>query len=217
MIGKRLYFYIGVIGSGKNFAAEEKFNECKAYYHRRIDKYGNPMYLGFSDPIRKDVFKLLGFQPTDTSEYENFKNQNIIIRSGDRMIQGNTGRKILQLYGTDIQKYYDKQIWEKEFVKGLRRFFFSDYTDLLCYDCRHIGEVAVVLDELKEMNIFEEMIREERIKFIFCNFKSPRYEISNHESEKFAISLIEKGYSHRQDITEDIINIYHNVNNIQGD
>ena len=161
---KKIISYIGVIGAGKSFSAKAQ--------KKHLESQGKTVeILSFADSIREMIWLLLGWKPTNDSEYEKFKKSTITFFGGEL-----TGRELLQRFGTDVLRdTYDKNIWVNQFIKKVNQST-SDY--ILVTDCRFDNEVL----ELMKHNT----------EFIFCNYPSWRYEISDHESEQFAKDCLKK-------------------------
>lgn len=186
----KIIAYIGVIGSGKNF-----------YAKKEVEKYNNPIFINFSDAIREYTWKILGWSPKDEEEYELFKKSDIILDvtncPSDKKESMSKirfkGREFLQRLGTDVMKERNKYIWADIWSERARDVVINRKNDaIICSDCRHEIEVSAVLS-MEDLGC--------DVKFIFCDYKSNKYELDAHDSERFARSLIGK-FEDLQDITE---------------
>jgi len=161
---KKIIAYIGVIGAGKSFSAKN--------YKKKLESQGKKVeIMSFADAIREMLWKLLKWEPKSNKEYDQFKKSDIKFDNVSL-----TGRELLQRFGTDIMRdMVDKDIWLKQFIKKVNN---SEADYILCTDCRFENEVKLLMSHNTE--------------FIFCNYESWRYEITDHESEKFAKKCIDK-------------------------
>lgn len=188
----KITVFMGVCGSGKNFYADKFFKTC--------DK---PTYISFSEPIRQMTWGILNWKPKDDKEYEKFKEEyKISVRTEeDKELNFITGRKILQLIGTDVlRNMYRDDIWAEIWGENAKKIINEGkHTDIVAYDCRYENEVRKILEISEYYNC--------DVQFIFCDYRSERYMILEHESEKMAVSLIGK-FKDQDDITLYIKNKY---------
>jgi len=160
----KIVVYIGVMGSGKDYQA-----------HKLITNQ-NYVKVAFADEVRKDLWKLIGWEPKTEQAYEDFKNHKFVNLDGSTY----TGRDLLQRYGTNIRREEDENVWARKTVQTLKKHIKSGLTKFVITDCRFENEV----EYLKQFNIQNKNID---VEFRNCNYKSDRYDISSkHESEKFS-------------------------------
>ena len=109
----KLRVYIGVIGSGKDYKAQQ---ECDTV-------------LNFADAVRKDIWKLIGWEPKTSEEYEIFKKTEFFGNSLD--LKGHnisfTGRDLLQRYGTDIRREEYPDYWANRLIEILKLYNSNSY------------------------------------------------------------------------------------------
>jgi len=157
----KIIAYIGVIGSGKDYQA----NEMKKHLE---SKDRTVKTIKFADALREMIWLLIGWTPKTEEEYEKFKKSTFSFFGGEF-----SGREILIRLGTDIMRNYDKNVWVNKMMLKINSST-EDY--ILITDCRFTNEVNCLIDC--------------GAKFIFCNYKSERYELKNHSSEAFAQKCI---------------------------
>ena len=155
--------YIGVIGSGKDYTAEK---ECT-------------VKLGFADKLREDVWRLLGWKPTTTEEYDTFKQD--IIRLEDERLGDTSGRQLMCNYADIIKEenpnYFTEHLLKKLKVRLLDPTCWDDVIGIT--DCRFPEEVKALLQFEKENFV--------RVTFVHCDFPSHRYDpVGEHNSERMA-------------------------------
>lgn len=171
---KEIIAFIGVIGSGKDY------NTKKAHEARKGSKI-----LGFSDGVREFTWNMLGWKPSDEREYEYFKENRVMVLNGYDWpaIHTATGRQLLENVADQMRRY-DPEFWGKYWKeKAKRELAVTDC--LIVPDCRHTEEAEKIITLASHMGI--------RYQFYFCNYKSEKYEIRDHSSEKFAQKLIDVG------------------------
>lgn len=166
--------FIGVIGSGKDY-------QCGL-----LEKEGYTR-IGFSDGVRNLTWKFLNWEPNNSIAYENFK-RNYFNVFGERLL----GRQILQRVGT-IMREEDEDFWARKWYNTVSSQSFIDVGKICVSDCRYPNEVDFIKRFCQEKRF--------KLKIYFCNFKSERYELNDHESENLARTLLNKGYNDLDDIT----------------
>ena len=185
--------YIGVIGSGKNF-----------YAKKMAEEYKTPAFVNFSDAIREYTWTILGWKPNSEEEYELFKQSDIILdtKNCPGAMKENMdkvrfkGREFLQRLGTDVMKDRNKDIWAEVWFERAGKIAAEGKHDIIiCTDCRHEVEVSAVLDMQEYYGC--------NVQFIFCDYKSNKYELDDHDSERFARSLIGR-FVDLEDITDEM-------------
>lgn len=175
--------FVGVIGSGKDFHA----GKLQEQGYQRID---------FKDELIRMVSDIVGFDVS--KEYDWFKDAIVGIRDpGNPLVQGMhrawmkellnshpnimTGRQLLQRVGTDAIRSRHPDYWVDCFKREV-----ADATaqgkKVVNADCRFENEVLAVVSI------------DEDAKFIFCNYRSPRYNpYATHQSEQMAQALLRAG------------------------
>jgi len=180
---------IGVIGSGKDYFCKEQ----------------ELTNIKISQEIQEVTWKLLGITPpTDPMEYEkfyeDFKASEWCSPFSAKLI---SGRFILQQVGDflkNIDPRYLIKIWNVKVIKTL-----CQQVAVCCTDTRMPDEVREALDM--------------GAKFVFCNYKSDRYNNTNgHKTEKLAQYITNLGtYKHRHEFTrEELEEILVNFEQLNG-
>lgn len=174
---KRIYAYIGVIGSGKDYQAR---------------KHGAPIF-DFSDGVREFTFSFLGIDKKLVDrEYALFKSSENFINIVDIYepfeTREVTGREFLENVGTKMRQY-DPDFWAKYCVSKAEKLIIEESPDLIVFNAVRYPNEASKIIELWEKYDYE-------LTFIFCNYKSDRYEIRDHESEFFAQTILKMGAQH---------------------
>jgi len=173
----KIYAFIGVIGSGKDFYAKKKMTG--------LEQEGLEVaHVNFADAIREMTWNIFQFRPENEEEYEKFKKSKIqVCMKNNPTI---TGRRFMQAFATDFFRDIDPLFWIKAWDRQVER---------CCSDC-------VVVSDCRFENEAQWLLRHHDVRFIFCNYKSKRYEINDHVSEKFAQLFLEE--QDQTDITEKI-------------
>lgn len=178
----RITAFIGVVGSGKDYRA----NQLSEKGHVRID-FKDELIAMCSDIAGYDVSK----------DYDWFKNHIVgVHRSSnplsDAFIASEqkelltkypdliTGRKLLQRVGTEVMRKRDRNYWVNQFCKKAAVQLKSNKS-VVNADCRFFNEVEIL----------SRMDAATSVSFIFCNYKSNRYDTSfDHPSEKLAQTFL---------------------------
>lgn len=184
---KEIYAYIGVIGSGKDYASTKKSSElnCKIF--------------DFSDGVRDFTFDFLGWKPGDDKDYTEFKNnlQRLFFNNNGKLMNITvSGRNLLENVGKTLRNF-DKDFWAKYCIKKAENEIVNKESDLIFNAVRYINEAMFVCELAIKFDY--------KVKFIFTNYKSDRYEIRDNESEYFAQGFLDMA-GHMDDITELVLN-----------
>ena len=158
---RKVYVFIGVIGSGKSHYADLVAKQCRA---KRLD---------FKDALIDMTYNLLNLPKS--FDYETFKSSEYInSTTGQKLL----GRHFLQFLGTEIiRNQIDKDYWCKALVKKIKEL--PEDTPVAIADCRFMNEIKCLLAE-KGFDV----------EFYLTRFPSERFNLnSEHESEKLAKSL----------------------------
>ena len=192
-----LIVFIGVLGSGKGY-------QCS------VLKKENYIQVDFADELRSMGWDILGWCPRpecQDRDYEWFKKLrldyiHLIYTHSDEELEWYfqvkqehdikedgfilTGRLFLQNLGTNAIRTRQPDFWVDSWRNKVKRLL--DEENLVCTsDCRFLNEL-IVCHELGA-------------RFIFCNYKSERYNSKDiHESEKLAQFFLKKGYQDGQEI-----------------
>lgn len=177
----KIYAFIGVIGSGKDYYATHRLEELNRLGYKGI-------HINFADAVRKMVWKIFGFEPKDNKEYELFKKTSIEVNLNREENPVITGREFMQKLGTDCIRTSNPDFWANEWKKKIDEISYN-YDFVVVSDCRFENEAKIIMENFDS-------------KFIFCNYNSERYELNDHESEIFAQDFLE--YDDYTDITSDI-------------
>lgn len=182
---KKVIGIIGVIGSGKDFTCNRLSSEfsSQGYSVRRVD---------FSDTVREFTFDFLGISPYMNPEiYQHWKDEYSMISAvegGDFYIKN---REFLTNIGGKMRGL-DNWFWANRTLESVEK---QEATDITIFNsCRYPEEAA---------NIFKySAILGVEPTFIFTNFISERYTISDDDSEQFARYFLKKGFEDQEVITE---------------
>lgn len=163
--------YIGVIGSGKDY-------KCK---HECTHK------VSFADELRKDVWKILGWEPKTDEEYDYFKVTQYYTPSGNF-----TGREILQNYGSLMKELHGEAYWALRSIERLKSIYRQDKNCVIgISDCRHSSEIHFLIDRYLHSDI--------KVEFLHCDYKSDRYNaVDPHHSEHLAQQFAGKVYESKE-------------------
>ena len=164
--------YIGVIGSGKDYRCK---NECT---HK----------VSFADELRKDVWKILGWEPKTEEEYEAFKTtlfyppglRAAIGYSQDNILQV-TGREILQNYAELQKVLHSPNYWIYRTLDSLENLHKHRTEDMAVgiTDCRFSNEISALIQFANDLDC--------DLEFVHCDYESSKYDrTSDHKSEMLA-------------------------------
>lgn len=189
---KTVYCFIGVIGSGKNYAASMKSRDL-----------GGCKILDPSDGVREYALGFLGIDP-DNVHYEYWKKSFITLPLKEDLTKLLTGREYLERMATKLRGY-DPFIWANILGERLKKEMETGLP-IVVNSVRYPNEASVIIDAAVASAIKPQY----NVKFFFCDYKSPRYEIRDHESEMFAQVLKGIGCTHGEDITSTVLTILKN-------
>jgi len=172
---KKLVCFMGVIGSGKDFCAQEY-----------IGKNGGCAMVNISDTIREFAWSVLNWKPKSVAEYEKFKEVKITNGHGIWL----TGREFLQRLGTGTLG--DEYLLSKWKLQLNAIWYLKEYA----------GINTVVCSDIRRLDQLDEALKRDCTVY-FTNFVSPRYDANNPDITEFLYQEILK-YSpaHLEDITE---------------
>ena len=163
--------YIGVIGSGKDYRCK---NECI-------------LKVSFADGVREDVWKILGWKPKTSEEYENFK-QSLYCpvnfsnpRTSAEFPTEITGRTILQNYAELQKVLHSPNYWIYRTLDALENLHKHSTEDMVVgiTDCRFSNEISALIQFANDLNC--------DLEFVHCDYESNKYDrTSNHKSEMLA-------------------------------
>jgi hypothetical protein len=166
--------YIGVIGSGKSYNTELRLKE-------------GYLNINFADKVREICWGVLGWEPQNNLEYELFKKSvitkklNYFDNKDNLTLLGEadfiTGRELLIRIGDGFRNKFYEDIWIDSWIKSVKK---SNSNKIVVSDCRYLNEVFKILQEPS----FDS-------RFIFCNYKSGRYQILDNESEWMSQKLLD--------------------------
>jgi hypothetical protein len=173
-----IFGILGVRGSGKDTLAHELSKDMEGVW--------TPVLLSFSEAIRLKTFDLLGLKPLEGKEYTEFKTRHYNSFKG----VNKTGREWLEYVGEGMRKQ-NPSIWADEVMKQVLKEKYHEGKNygLIFYDVRFPHEMAVVNMAAKLSNT--------KPSYIFCDYRSERYDDENCESNKLALELRDEGYKHR--------------------
>ena len=163
--------YIGCIGSGKDYRCK---NECT---HK----------VSFADGVREDVWKILGWKPKTSEEYENFK-QSLYCpvnfsnhRTSAEFPTEITGRTILQNYAELQKVLHSPNYWIYRTLDALENLHKHRTEDMTVgiTDCRFSNEISALIQFANDLDC--------DLEFVHCDYESNKYDkTSNHKSEMLA-------------------------------
>ncbi len=185
----KVYAYIGVIGSGKDYASERKAAEL------------NCEIFDFSGGVRDFTFNFLGWKPQTPKDYVYFKSepQTLYFRHDgvvNRLVV--TGRKFLENVGFTMRSY-DPNFWVN-YCKARATTYIEEGNDNVVFNAvRYVNEANAV----KNVAFSNEL----ELHFIFTDYRSGRYEVRNDDSELFAQSILAAGFKHGDDITDYVLEL----------
>lgn len=169
---KKITVFIGVQGSGKDF------NGNLLCEHGAVQ-------VSFADKLREDIWELIGWSPASPEEYDAFKKATFQATIADKLVSF-TGRGLLVKYATDIRRREDPDHWCKQ-LRGRIAHVLEIAPAVVVTDCRFMNEVRHLIQISEEVGA--------EIEFVFCNFKSERYNPSfPHESEWMAQYFLNWGF-----------------------
>lgn len=181
---RKVFAFVGVIGSGKDHMAKitAKSSGCKIF--------------DFSDGVRDFTWGFLGYKPATEADYVEFKRSRncLVFNCNDfKKDMCITGRKFLENVGF-MMRSYDKNFWANYCFNKAKEYADQTNGDVVFSAVRYVNEAEKVFKLARVIDA--------EVFFIFCDYKSHRYEIRNDDSELFAQSILAKGYQDGDDITE---------------
>lgn len=173
----KINVYIGVMGSGKDYAARRDCNT----------------QLAFADQLREDVWTMLNWWPKTDDEYDLFKKKHFGLPGGSMF----TGRDLLQRYGTEVRRKEKDSHWVDSLLLQLERR--TDLGETVgITDCRFPNEVRGLIQFVKQQNKELSDIGQPNfyeLNFVHCDYHSDRYDAKQkHVSEKMAQEVLEASY-----------------------
>ena len=188
----KIILLIGLRGSGKDY-----------YSNQLVEEIPHSHKIGFSDGVRDYSWKALGWEPVTPEEYDAFKQAEVKIEFKSGFVYKITGREFLLNVGDKQMKSLDPNIWAKIWGKKCEAIFNENIeSTVIGYDLRYVQEYAEALRIKKLYNA--------ELKVEFCNFKSNRWELSNHPSEALAKFLFLQGFGDKANVTDFIKNLDYN-------
>lgn len=152
----------------------------KDHQSRKLVKEGY-VQINFADELREMAWSILGWRPENDLEYDWFKKGQIYVPNYGEI----NGRIFLQNIGSTMRKK-DINYWVKCWIDKAS-LEVNKGNKVCCSDCRFLNEIRYAL----------------RLgsNFIFCNYKSSRYDDKNtHESEHLAQRFLKEGFKDLQEI-----------------
>lgn len=196
----KLYGFVGVIGSGKNYQQERLVKEgwvAIDFKDELIDMCSD--LVGYDIRQDYDTFKryIIGFdkahsaleKPLTDRQYEDF---NTGCLEGSPLAM--TGRRLLQRMGTEVMRKRDPDYWVNAWRKKV---------DAALRDGKNVAVADVRFqNEAEAIKGFEfQSYAPIDAKIIFCDYRSERYDDkSTHESEKMAQEFKRMGYRDQEEI-----------------
>lgn len=166
---------LGVRGAGKDYTAEKLKKEYEA-------QGKTVAIVGFSDGVREVTFEKLGVNvDSKVWDYDSFKMVN-----HEHMGVDKTGREWLEYFGEGLRKQFPLY-WSNYWADKVKCM---EHDIIIATDCRFTHEVMAV-----------QLVSHEDCKFIFCDYKSYRYDASVCKTNELALELIGWQYPDQEDIT----------------
>jgi len=200
----KIYGFVGVIGSGKSYRANQVIEET------RKEKNGCVVMGDFSEGIRRFAMVVLAglSRPINilSNEYSDWKNTEfeVPLPYSDQKSITLSGRQILKNVGEGLKEVLGPDIWarwtENDIISTLNHISIGmtkeqgDAIKIVFGSVRFPIEAKVLFDLAAKMD--------REVEIIFCDYKSSVYELFPHVSEKFAQRFIEMGYKDGDNITD---------------
>lgn len=178
----KIYCFVGVVGSGKNYQAKLVSEEL-----------GTKVF-DFSDGVRNYAWKFLGWEPENDLQYRIFKNSKL-------MGVDLTGRGFLENVAETMKNLHGNYFWARYTFYQARGFYEETGITPVFNSVRFPIEAVYCLD-------LGNILKKE-VEFIFTDYHSVEYDNNvNHISEKFAQYILKKyNPSHYTDITDIVKNL----------
>lgn len=177
---KKIIAFIGVRGSGKDYCANATMESSKLSGYKKLK-------VGFSDSVRNTTFQELNVYPKTPEEYDEFKKT---VYYHDKFLYGKTGRDWLEYFGEGLREKFPLT-WCNRLIDKVR---FTPCEVLIVTDCRFPHEAMALLSLSRE--------NKADIQFIFCDYRSGRYDDTENEPNRMALGIREQGTKHLDDITK---------------
>lgn len=203
----KVYGLVGVIGSGKSYRAEMLCVDAATEGRRLI--------MGdFSEGIRQTLMNIFTGQniPVDVNgaDYNAWKNMVFEIPLPTPHIPFTKGRHLAHFWvsgrdllcnaGEHLKKLAGQDVWARWTLNVVMQRFYQLAqdpaldADLVFGSVRFDCEAKAVLQAAQTTG--------KDVEFIFCNYKSERYALTDHESERYARYFLDKGCQDGDNITE---------------
>jgi len=202
----KVYGLVGVIGSGKSYRAEMLCADAATENRRMI--------MGdFSEGIRQTLMNIFAGQniqiDVNGADYDEWKKMDFDIplpihvpftRERDLAYATVSGRELLCNAGEYLKKLAGQDVWARWTLSAVMQRFYqlAQYpaldADLVFGSVRFDCEAKAVLQAAQTTG--------KDVEFIFCNYKSERYALTDHESERYARYFLDKGCQDGDNITE---------------
>lgn len=188
---------LGVIGSGKSTLASEL--QAEGYIN-----------VSFAHRLKRFMEVAFNICVTGTQTDSVKKAKNLIFKiKYFKTTRERTYRQMIQCVGEAARIVFGANFWVDQFSNLIQYNRELGNQFIVCDDCRHIEELQFFI---------KEAARGHDVEFIWCNFRSKRYDTtSNHASEKLALYILRNyRFSHRDiipletigDILQDKKSIY---------
>lgn len=166
---------LGVRGSGKDYTALKLKQD--------LEKQGKTVAIvGFSDGVRDVTFNELGLDITSPDwDYDRFKEGTVL-----HMGIVKTGRGWLEYFGETLRRQYPLY-WSNMWIKKVKCM---SHDVIIATDCRFTHEIMAV-----------EAVSNGDSRFMFCNYKSGRYDDSICKTNELALEIRSWGFPDQGDVT----------------
>jgi hypothetical protein len=179
----KLIIFIGPIGRART-------SEQMSFYlmQKHLDIVWKRFVLRMS---LESVVGFMGLRPKDDKDYEKFKCGTVSMYCGnfESSLFEVSGRGLLQRLGTDVIRKRMPDFWVECWKRKVSNLL-NNGKNVVCSDLRFPNELKTALTIETDKNT-DPIDRE----FLFCNYRSARYSLDEHESEVLAQKILEDGYN----------------------
>lgn len=198
-----VYGLVGVIGSGKSYRGAK-------LYESSIAENRDVIVGDFSDGIRETVMNILAGRniPIDVNsrEYLYWKNKEFEVHLPGQPDENITGRLLLKRTGEFLKQLAGQSVWADFTAKKITEEWtklndFRAFRANIIFGSLRFPEEAEALFKIAKMT-------SKSPRIIFCDYRSPYYELNDHISEKLAQHFVrDDNFSDGDIITEEVQNL----------
>jgi hypothetical protein len=136
--------------------------------------------VSFADKLREFTWYILGFEPKNNEEYQNFKKTKFFSKELNVSF---TGRQILQNVGKIFREKISYNFWVDELKKTI-------------LEKKEEGYKTIVIDDVRFENELHFLTSEMKAEIYFCNYNNQTPIFIVDDSEKLANKFLRDGYKH---------------------